>query len=91
MDPPVVLSSRTKELAIGKMRQNEAALAAKIDEMVARGELSVDEEGGVVGCDPLCGLLSRRRRRRRVPRRPARPRASRASRRPSSARAAARP
>ena len=67
MDPPVVLSSRTKELAIGKMRQNEAALAAKIDEMVARGELSVDEEGGVVGCDPLCGLLSRRRRRRRVP------------------------
>ena len=66
MDPPVVLSSRTKELAIGKMRQNEAALAAKIDEMVARGELSVDEEGGVVGCDPLCGLL-RRRRRRRVP------------------------
>ena len=66
MDSPVVLSSRTKELAIGKMRQNEAALAAKIDEMVARGELSVDEEGSVVGCDPLCGLL-RRRRRRRVP------------------------
>lgn len=66
MDPPVVLSSRTKALAIGKMHQNEAALAAKIDEMVARGELSVDEEGSVVGCDPLCGLL-RRRRRRRVP------------------------
>ncbi len=66
MDPPVVLSSRTKELAIGKMRQNEAALAAKIDEMVARGELSVDDDGAVVGCDPLCGLL-RRRRRRRVP------------------------
>ena len=64
MEPPVVLSSRTKELAIGKMRQNEAALAAKIDEMVARGELSVDEDGGVVGCDPLCGLLSRRRRKR---------------------------
>lgn len=64
MEPPVVLSSRTKELAIGKMRQNEAALAAKIDEMVARGELSVDEEGSVVGCDPLCGLLSRRRRKR---------------------------
>ena len=64
MDAPVVLSSRTKELAIGKMRQNEAALAAKIDEMVTRGELSVDEEGGVVGCDPLCGML---RRRRRVP------------------------
>ena len=50
-----ITTAKSKQAALAAMREKEAGIAAKIDELVAKGELQVDDDGTVRGCGgPLC-------------------------------------
>ena len=50
-----ITTAKSKQAALAAMRDKEAGIAAKIDELVAKGELAVDDDGTVRGCGgPLC-------------------------------------
>ena len=84
----VVTTAKSKQAALAAMREKEAGIAARIDDLVARGELQVDDEGNVSGCGRVCRLFFGSRRRA-APRSEGARRGSRpASRPPSSASAA---
>ena len=59
-----VTNIKSKAAALAAMRDNEATIAARIDKMVANGELSVDEGGNVSGCGRMCNLFSWHRPKR---------------------------
>ena len=55
-----ITTTKSKQAALAAMREKEAGIAAKIDELVAKGQLEVDDEGSVRGCGgPLCRWLYR--------------------------------
>ena len=59
----VVTTAKSKQAALAAMREKEAGIAARIDDLVARGELQVDDEGNVSGCGSVCRLFFGPRRR----------------------------
>jgi charged multivesicular body protein 4 len=58
-----ITTAKSKQLALAAMREKEAGIAARIDDLVARGELQVDDEGNVSGCGRVCRLFFGPRRR----------------------------
>ena len=57
------VTTKSKQAALAAMRKKEARIAASIDDLVARGELQVDDEGNVSGCGRVCRLFFGPRRR----------------------------
>jgi hypothetical protein len=64
----VTITAKSKQAAIVAMREKEAGIAAKIDELVAKGEIEVDDDGNVRGCGRVCQMFFGRRRRSGVQR-----------------------
>ena len=62
---PATTTAKSKQAQLAAMREKEAGIAAKIDELVAKGEIQVDDEGNVSGCGRVCRLFFGPRRRRR--------------------------
>jgi len=59
----VITTVKSKQAALAAMREKEAGIAARIDDLVARGELQVDDEGNVSGCGRVCQFFFGSRRR----------------------------
>jgi len=59
----VITTAKSKQAALAAMREKEAGIAARIDDMVARGDIQVDDEGNVSGCGSVCRLFFGPRRR----------------------------
>lgn len=60
-----VTSAKAKHEALDAMRSKEVAISRNIDQMIQKGEITVDDDGAVQGCGGrfFCGMFGRRRAR----------------------------